>query len=390
MSKNGTIEINHTNFINMLDAVGESIELINKIIEQTNKQEILKNRTLNIKFTRASKMYEDIKDDYGLNVVDILSNYYTTSGGKKNNSEHISNKDINDEYSNCITGENYFGKLKQCIETIKVFYSCLEKFKQEYKNGELKKLKSFVSKFNRSKINTNIKQIDYDICSCGTKMVIYPEKSELMCQNCGKTITLYGTVFEDTQFYNQEGQRSKHGCYDPSRHCKFWVSRIQAKENMDIPKDIVDAITVCIKRDGIKDCRRLMCNNIRNYLKEISKTEYNDHIPLIKKIIIGSAPPQLTEDELRKLYNLFDKSVNAFELIKPDEKSNTMYYPYIIYKILDNIIPNGVRKKRILECIHLQSRETLIANDNMWEKICKIVTSLNYKPTDRNEQKIYI
>lgn len=387
MSKNGTIEINHTNFINMLDVVGDSIQIINKILKQSPNQEISKNRILNIKFNQASKMYEEIKDDYGLNVVDILSNYYTNSDNKKN-TKSSKYKDINDEYSNCITGENYYGKLKQCIEIIDVFYSYLETFKN--KNNELKILKSLVSKFNRSKINTSIKLIDYDICSCGTKMVIFPEKSELVCQKCGKTDTLYGTVFEDTQFYNQEGQRSKHGCYDPSRHCKFWVNRIQAKENIDIPKEIIDLLLQCIKRDGIKDCRRLMCNNIRNYLKEINKTEFNDHIPLIKKIIIGNAPPQLTESELRKLYNLFDKSVNAFELIKPDDKSNTMYYPYIIYKILDNMLQNGMRKKRILECIHLQSRETLIANDNMWEKICKLVSGLDYRPTDRNEQKIDI
>ena len=85
---------------------------------------------------------------------------------------------------------------------------------------------------------------------------------------------------------------------------------------------------------------------------------------------------------------MFDKSVNSFDIVKPVDKSNTMYYPYIIYKILDLIVKNGVRKKRILECIHLQSRDTLITNDNLWECICAILPGLNYRPTDRNDQKI--
>jgi hypothetical protein len=101
-------------------------------------------------------------------------------------------------------------------------------------------------------------------------------------------------------------------------------------------------------------------------------------------------PPQLTHGELRQLYNLFDKSVNAFDVVKPADKSNTMYYPYIIYKILDLIVSNGMRKKRILECIHLQSRDTLIANDNLWECICATLSDLEYRPTDRNDQKIDI
>ena len=105
-------------------------------------------------------------------------------------------------------------------------------------------------------------------------------------------------------------------------------------------------------------------------------------------MITGIVPPQLTQRELRKLYNLFDKSVSGFNIIKPITKSNTMYYPYIIYKILEIIISDSSRKRKILECIHLQSRDTLIANDTLWEKICKTIIELEYIPTDRNSQRI--
>jgi hypothetical protein len=102
-------------------------------------------------------------------------------------------------------------------------------------------------------------------------------------------------------------------------------------------------------------------------------------------------PPQLTRDETRQLHNIFDKCVNEYENVKPIGKRNKMYYPYIIYKILDHIITkNGIRKKRILECIHLQSRDTLITNDNIWEKICENIDGVDYKPTDKNDQKKYL
>ena len=65
-----------------------------------------------------------------------------------------------------------------------------------------------------------------------------------------------------------------------------------------------------------------------------------------------------------------------------NNKTNTIYYPYIIYKILEAILSSGNRKYLILECIHLQSRETLIVNDKIWEKICKYI-DITYIPTDK-------
>lgn len=389
MDKNGTIEINHINFLFKLDIVGKSIDIINTH-EFTHHTNII---TRN-KFKYIVNIYQGMKNNYEMEVVDILSEYYDDL--KLNSAENHGKESVADTYGMYVTSENYSGKLKQCIDFIEAITEHIKEYISTTPVLCLKTQKvsenlfNLIAKFKRSKIFTHIKQINYDVCRCGDKMKIFPNTSELVCPTCGEILILYGTVFEDTQFYNQEGQRSKHGCYDPSRHCKFWVHRIQAKENTDIPKKCIDQLVYCIQRDSILDCRKLLCSQLRFYLKETHNTDYNDHIPLIRKIITGIVPPQLTHEELRQLYNLFDKSVNAFELIKPPDKSNTMYYPYIIYKILDLVLTNGMRKKKILECIHLQSRDTLIANDNLWENICNIVPDLSYRPTDRNDQKIDI
>jgi len=41
-------------------------------------------------------------------------------------------------------------------------------------------------------------------------MIIQANTSELLCIKCGEIHTLIGSVFEDSQFYNQEGNRYKH------------------------------------------------------------------------------------------------------------------------------------------------------------------------------------
>jgi hypothetical protein len=377
MIKCGTVEINHSNFLSKLNIVGQSIDILNTY-DMTSINIVTRN-----KFKYISGIYNDMKDSYEMGVVDVLSEYYDNM-----NISYTKKKSIASIYGMYITSDDCNGKLIRCmnfIEAIKKHLQCVN-----INTKKTDELSVLIKKFEQSKVSTLITEIKYDICVCGTKMKMFPNTSEMVCPACGKILMLYGTIFEDTQFYTQEGIRTKHGCYDPSRHCKFWVHRIQAKENADIPKICIEQLVHCINRDSITDCRKLSCTQLRFYLKETHNTTYNDHIPLIRKIITGIVPPQLTHEELRQLYNMFDKAVNAFDTIKPSDKSNTMYYPYIIYKILDIILKNGIRKKKILECIHLQSRDTLITNDNLWECMCNIRPELEYRPTDRNDQQISI
>lgn len=369
---NGTVELTHTNFLSKMNIIREALQCLNNNLNFSKINLITERR-----FELIQNVFKEIDETYEMDVISVLTEYYDSNDNQ--------NSTV-DEYNIQVTGGNYCSKLQQCYDFIDGIYKYLNE--QSAYCHITAEIETYLQKYNSSTIQTRLKDIHYDTCVCGVKMKIHSESSKLICEECGRVVVLYGTVFEDTQFYNQEGQRSKHGCYDPSRHCKFWVLRIQAKENADIPKKCLDSVLYCIKRDNITDRRKLMCTQIRLYLKETKNTEYNDHIPLIRKILTGVVPPQLVRKELIRLYNLFDKAVTAFETIKPKGKSNTMYYPYIIYKILDLIIENSTRKRRILECIHLQSRDTLIVNDNLWESICNELPDLTYKPTDRNDQKI--
>lgn len=381
MDTERTVEANHSNILHKLDLVGGAI----RILDEYDLKKMI-NTITHDRYGYVVRLYTYARNTYEMDVVDVLTSYYDESIDTRVPQPKAI---ISDTYGMRVISENYIGNLNQCMRFIEDLYKHMRTNIDV--GAGFDKLSDMIHRFKRSPISIGVKGIDYDICVCGADMEIFPMMSEIVCPSCGIIAMMYGTVFEDSQFYSQEGQRSKHGTYEPSRHCKFWVHRIQARENTDIPKKCIDQLVQCMRRDGVIDGRRLMCSQIRQYLKETRNTEFNDHVPLIRKIITGIAPPQLSGPELRVLYNLFDKTVNVFETVKPSTKSNTMYYPYIIYKILELSMPgNRIRKKKILECIHLQSRDTLIANDNIWEKICNIVSSIRgkYKPTDRNDQKI--
>ena len=92
---------------------------------------------------------------------------------------------------------------------------------------------------------------------------------------------------------------------------------------------------------------------------------------------------------MQLIHIYFDKVIHIFDEIKPPEKTNCPYHPYFIYKIIEQIIQkkeDRIRKLKILSCIHLQSRETLVENDRIFSLICNRIPEFTYKPTDRNDQ----
>ena len=300
------------------------------------------------------------KDMYNIETIGFISTYYDDKVQDKTA--------VSDLYSNYIVSSNYINVLDSYTNYIDNNFSVLC-------TNNLKKIKKL-------NISTHISDIVSDDCICGGKMIMFQEISEYKCMSCSRLKYMIGSLLDVSQSNNNAIIKTKYGCYDPTKHCKFWINRIQAKELIDIPQECIKKITDCLQRDNIKNIKNLKCVQIRNYLKETKLTEYNDHVPFIRRLISNILPPQLTYDETQELYNYFDQVNNIYDSIKDSNKTNTIYYPYIIYKILENILPQNIRKFLILECIHLQSRDTLIFNDRIWEKICKCI-DITYIPTDK-------
>ena len=62
---------------------------------------------------------------------------------------------------------------------------------------------------------------------------------------------------------------------------------------------------------------------------------------------------------------------------------NSLKFPFLLYKLLEIIIHDENKKNGLLNCIHLQSYETLIDNDKIWAEICKHNKEFVYKPTNK-------
>lgn len=378
-----------------------------------------------IKISDIISDLQEISNDYEMGSIKILSDYFLLMHNyqasqadqtdelnqiNKANANNLKNTYLSNndkyyaKYQTFIKKENFVGKIDRYYKTLKNMIPILKNQpKSQPKSQSKSQIKDFISQiksifsvYENSTIVHTIHNNVYNKCNkCAREMKIIANLSEIVCSFCGITETLYGTVFEDEQFYYQEGQRSKHGSYDPSKHCRFWIERIQAKESKEIPDKVLEAVKKCIRYNNIRNKEDITCKEIRKYLSQTRNSSYNEHIPLIRKIITGESPAQLTDQELLSITVYFDKVIRIYEDIKPITKTNVPYHPYLIYKIIEHILvkkkPKDFQesKKRImsiLSCIHLQSRETLIENDKTWKEICEYIEEIEYSPTDRNDQ----
>ncbi len=327
---------------------------------------------------------QTIENNYGLASAQVLCDYY---GGI--NSEEVNTT----EYYRIITSENYSTSLNSSVNSaigiINVMQSVIgtntfPKTEAAVIKHQLANTKQNAEYSRNIVIMSPIQKKNYEICKCGHKMTIVPEYSKLHCPNstCGKIKDIIGTVFRDEQFAI-DGQKSKHGGYDTSRHYKFHIERLQALETTSFNEDDMHNIHYVLKRDKYI-LRQLKCEHIRTVLKDprVNATKLNDHAPLLVKMLGGDAPPLLDFGENRKLEILFDKVMQRYDIVVP-QSGNKPYYPYFIFKIIEILFARSP-KIRLLDYIHLQSRDTVIKNDITFKQICDLgeVPELIYRPTD--------
>jgi hypothetical protein len=240
-------------------------------------------------------------------------------------------------------------------------------------------------------------QLDYERCpACGGDMAVDASRSELRCcdSECGTIRELVGTVFDDSQFYSQEGQKAKSGTFNPNRHFQFWWMHILAREpeeeigDKDDPNNmygesLLAKLRAIVARDR-KVLRLLTVNDVRAMLRETEHTELNKNVPLILKKLTGVGPPQVSDAIAVRVENLFTKAIEIGERVRRNGRINRNYYPFYIFKILEQLLDEkDFENRRVLYYIYIQSKETVEADDADWEQICAELAEISYVPTDR-------
>jgi hypothetical protein len=291
---------------------------------------------------RINKIFTNLVDDYDLGSLESLNSYYKNEAG---------------------SSEKYY----QSVICINVINKLEELMKLLFRYIDTTDLKSMYNKINNIDLSIPMTIEQYEYC-CDAKMDITPESSEFRCKHCGKVYKIRGMVFEDSQFYSQEGHKSKHGKYHSIRHFHYWMERILAKEKNKLTSRNLSKIRRCIKRDN-HTRETLSIDEIRKYLKELKLTMYNSNTSYILSIITEVFPPTFTSSEYSEFTIDFEKVMVVYQHVAV--RVNIPYCPYFIYKIAESKFADCPDKLRILIYIHMQDPETVIKIDDIWKDICQ-------------------
>nr|BBO54022.1 Zinc finger protein B385R homolog protein [Abalone asfa-like virus]BCY04569.1 Poxvirus VLTF3, late transcription factor [Abalone asfa-like virus] len=236
--------------------------------------------------------------------------------------------------------------------------------------------------------NTFINYIDYKICNeCGFIMQYNLSSNSLLCASCNfvkQPIDAEANIMSTAL----ENRKKKSAAFNPSRHYKFWINHILARNTKNILHqekniNVLSELNKIIVRDR-KSPQLLTVEDVRSMLKEINRTDLNNSTSLLLYKLTGIAPPQLTPKILLMGEKIFADVIKVRNVLCLSGRINRNYYPFYIYKIFDIIIPPEIHEfRKILSYIHLQSEETLVNNDNEWWMICQRLPDIPWRPTIR-------
>jgi hypothetical protein len=189
----------------------------------------------------------------------------------------------------------------------------------------------------------------------------------LICNECGKATPW----FLDTAPSYKEKQEYEYNQpykYLKINHFDECLSQFQGKENSEIPNNVLDGLHKEIKKNRITDLKKLNHNIIYEFLKKLSFNNYYEHIPLIIKLLGGTAPPSISTQNEEKLRLMFYQILEPFEKYCPsDKRKNLISYQYILYKFFELL-----ELDEFLDYFKLlKNRDKLYDHDQIWKNICK-------------------
>jgi hypothetical protein len=194
-----------------------------------------------------------------------------------------------------------------------------------------------------------------------------------MCIYCGLTVKSYNvtdtTCTQTTDGIPKKQVRNKHDC---SKFFMNWLAKIQGSSNVLVTDEDIRILNENLFYINKYFPETVSCNNIRNSLKEINRTDLNDQIPYLYHLVTGKELPQLTMADNLTILNRYNHVLEWYNKIETTlGRKSKPYYPFMVYKIIQHDYTDNSEILQILKFIHLPRKETTKKYDEIWKKICE-------------------
>jgi hypothetical protein len=202
--------------------------------------------------------------------------------------------------------------------------------------------------------------------TCTVEMTFYQNEAKLGCPSCG--FEEFILIDSEKPSYKDPPREITYFAYKKANHFNEWLAQFQAKENTDIPHDIIDQVLGELRKERIRDPKKVKKEKILEVLRKLKLSKMYDHVQQIKNRIQQQMTSlTLSKEVEEKLQHMFKEIQPAFIKYCPKGRSNFLSYPYVLYKMCQLL-----EMDEFLPCFQLlKSREKLYQQDQVWQKICQ-------------------
>jgi hypothetical protein len=213
-----------------------------------------------------------------------------------------------------------------------------------------------------------------DICKhCNNgELVPYEDEGILICVSCSASIPYL--IENEKPTYKEPPKEVCFYAYKRINHFKEIISQFQGKETTQISQEIINKITLQIKKERIQQSE-LTNDKMKEILKKLGYSKYYEHIPFIKDKL-GIKPPVMSPELEDTLFNLFIELQRPYSKYCPDDRVNFLNYYYTAYKLCE-LLGETIY---LSEFPMLKDREKIIEQDSIWKNMC-LELDWNFIPT---------
>lgn len=215
-------------------------------------------------------------------------------------------------------------------------------------------------------ILTKRKQNNVKFCeNCKIERTLVQSDGVYVCSVCGETET--AMVESDIPNYKDSVNDKQNYPYKRQNHLVEWLNQFQARESIEIPKDVLDSIILELKRSRITDISKINIVDMKAILKKLKLHQYYEHMPFIISRVSGKPPPTLDRETEEEIKQMFKEIQEPFEKYRPTDRTNFLSYSYLLHKFFQILGMSEFVPYFPL----LKSHDKLRAQDKLWKQICE-------------------
>lgn len=200
---------------------------------------------------------------------------------------------------------------------------------------------------------------------CQERMMLVSSKAIMTCTKCGYAAA-YLDATMSSMSYSDEVEFSSFS-YKRINHFNEWLQQVQAKENFEISKDILDAVMIELHKQRVTDINDITHKRVREVLKILKMRKAYEHVAQITAKLTGKSPMRIPPEAEEMCRLMFIAVQPAFDKHCPKDRKNFLSYSYCLYKFFQLLGYDEFLDSFTL----LKGRDKLTRQDEIFKKICE-------------------